>query len=67
MIRYLLPFLLFLSPLGFSEHVVFGPSRTSSSEVYLWYCAGCGLGYPLSSKTCLNKDCPNYKKPRQKK
>jgi len=26
-----------------------------------WWCKGCGLAYPTSTKTCLNKDCPYHK------
>lgn len=31
-----------------------------------WWCKGCGLAYPASTKTCLNKDCPYYKQPRKR-
>ncbi|NGX37943.1 MAG: hypothetical protein K1000chlam2_01111 [Chlamydiae bacterium] len=30
----------------------------------MWWCKSCDLAYPASQKTCLNKNCPMFRKPR---
>lgn len=48
---------------------LFSPVLTFSSSEFIdsaemWWCASCSLAYPASQKTCLNKDCPLFRKKR---